>query len=819
MKNKILFFNVLLLLLIPTMVVNAKVKLPTIYPTKYSILTYGATTSSIDNATAINAAITAASSKGGTVVIPAGTFLSGPITMKSNVNLYLSAGALLKVIPYGTGNGAAGSGYYPNNGTTDQYNPFIFGKSLSNIAVTGTGTIEGQGSDWWTAYDANNNIKRPCMIRFAGCNYVLIDSVTLKNSPGVHLTLGQSSTMGSNGTISNITVSAPSTSPNTDAIDTWYWNGIDIKNCNLSSGDDNVAMDSYSKNINIKNCNLGFGHGVSVGSYTTGVDSVNVDSCTFNYTTNGIRLKSARDRGSVDSVFTYSNITMNNVTNPFYITGYYPKETYPASADTLLPVISTTSSFRKVTFKNITVTGSTNAGIIYGTRELPSQDITFDNVQIAATSKGMIVNFAKGVTFNCSSITIPSTKGNAIVSYGSTVSGIDTVGGKSTNCVRPSITLTSGSVLESAKQDSSLTNIVYTYGGSATGASVSTLPTGVSASINTTAQTVTISGSPSVIGIYPYKVTAYSASDTSTISAEIICSTDAAKKVAYVTIPSSTADNLILKKLTSNTDFAVTVENASSSSLSLSSYDLVVISPVPATTAAAMTGLKTLAKPRLLLKPFSLKSGIWSWSSSTKGAVNLNDSTVTIVNKTHQIFNGLTFTGTNSNELQLFRTVYTNGVTGITSSTWVTAPTVLGNASTSSTTNSIVEIPVGTTMNGTLVSKRFIMIGLSESSTINLTPTATQLIENACLYLLGDSVPSSIQNATATSGFTVIQNGNTIQVSSSETVTQLQLIGITGITYAKATGNEITESLQPGVYILKISYGNNQTYYKKVFIK
>lgn len=823
MKTKILFFNALLLLLFPAMVANAKVKLPTIYPTKYSILTYGATTSSIDNATAINAAITAANSAGGgTVVVPAGTFLSGPITMKSNVNLYLSKEAILQILPYGTGNGAAGSGYYPNNGTADQYNPFIFGKSLNNIAITGTGTIEGNGSAWWTAFDAGTitNMKRPCLIRFAACNYVLIDSITLKNSPGVHVTLGQSSSMGSNGTISNITVSAPDNSPNTDAIDTWYWNGIDIKNCNLSAGDDNVAMDSYSKNINIKNCNLGFGHGVSVGSYTTGVDSVSVDSCTFNYTTNGIRLKSARDRGSVDSVFTYSNITMNNVTNPFYITGYYPKETYPASADTLSPILSTTPSFRKVTFRNITVTGASNAGIIYGTRELPCKEITFDNVQIAASTKGMIVNFAQGVTFNCSSITIPSGKGNAISSYGSTVSGIDTVKGTSTNCVRPSITLTSGSVLESAKQDSSLTGIVYTYGGSATGASVSALPTGVSAAINATDKTVTISGSLSAIGIYPYKVSAYSATDTSTIQAKIICTTDTAKKIAYVTIPNSTADNLILNKLTSNTNFAVTVENATSSSLNLNGYDLVVISPIPSSTAAAISGLKTLAKPRLLLKAFLLKSGVWSWSNSTSGPVNKNDSTVSIINKTHPIFNGLTFTGANSNELQLFRTVYTNGITGITSSTWVTAPTVLGNASTSATTNSIVEIPVGTTMNGTLVSKRFIMIGLSESSTINLTPTATQLIENACLYLLGDSVPSSVQMAAATNGgFTVIQNGNSIQVLSSESVSGLQLIGITGITYAKATGTELTEQLQPGVYILKISYGNNQAYYKKVFIK
>lgn len=816
MKNKVLFLPLFLLGF--TAMLQAKVTLPTIYPTKYYITTYGASTSSTDNASAINAAITAANNAGGgTVVIPANTFLSGPITMKSNVNLYLSAGAVLQILPYGSGNGTV-AGSYPNNGTADQYIPFIYGKGLNNIAVTGTGTIEGNGQAWWDAYDTGTitNMKRPALIRFAACNYVLIDSITLKNSPGVHVTLGQSSNMGSNGTISNITVYAPSTSPNTDAIDTWYWNGIEIKNCNLSEGDDNVAVDSYSQNISIKNCNMGFGHGVSVGSYTTGVDSVSVDSCTFNYTTNGIRLKSARDRSSVDSVFTYTNITMNNVTNPFYITGFYPKETYPASSATTASVTATTPSFRKVLFKNITVTGASNAGIIYGVPELPCQEITFDNVQIAASTKGMIVNFAQGVKFNCSSISIPSGKGNAIISYSSSVSGIDTVSGSSSSCENPTLTLTSGSVLESAKKDSALTNVVYTYGNTASGASITTLPAGVTANINATNKTITISGSPSVIGIYPYKVMAFNTiGDTAIISAKIICTTDTAKKIAYVTVPNSTADNKILNKLIQDKNFAVTVEDASNSGLDLSNYDLVVISPEPSSSAAAMSGLKALAKPRLLLKAFTLKSTVWNWGTP----VNQNDSTVTIVNKTHQIFNGLTFTGANSDELQLFSTVYTNGVTGITTSTWATAPTLLGNASTAPTTNSIIEIPVGTGMNGTIVSKRFIMIGLSESSTQNLTPTATQLIKNACLYLLGDSVPSAIQTATADAWFSVIQNGNTIQVNSTESISALQMISITGAAIANAKGNEITTALPAGVYILKINSSSNAIYYKKIFIK
>ncbi len=439
MKNNKNILIICLLISTCLPIVRATITLPNIPSTQFLITDYGAATSSLDNSAAINATIVAANNAGGgTVVIPAGTFLSGPITMKSNINLYISAGAILQLMPYGTGNGIP-TGSYPNNGTADSYANFIYGSGLSNIEISGSGVIEGNGTDWWTAYNANSNISRPGMIRFKACNTVLITGITLQNAPNVHITLGQSgSNYGSNGTISNITIIAPSTSPNTDAIDTWYWNGINIVNCNLSEGDDNVAMDSYSQNITIKNCTFGSGHGVSVGSYAINVNNVTVDSCKFNGTTNGIRLKSNRTRGGLDSIFVYSNITMNNVKYPFYITSWYDKEPYPASAQTAAAITSTTPLWKNITFKNIVVTNATYGGIIYGLPEMYINNVVFDNVQIAATSKGLVTNFISGLVFkNCSSITIPSSKGQAIVPYAATISGIDTTTGASTSCSPP----------------------------------------------------------------------------------------------------------------------------------------------------------------------------------------------------------------------------------------------------------------------------------------------------------------------------------------------------------------------------------------------
>jgi len=160
-----------------------------------------------------------------------------------------------------------------------------------------------------------------------------------------------------------------------------------------------------------------------------------VDSCTFSGTTNGIRLKSNNTRGGNDSTFVYSNITMNNVKYPFYITSWYDSEPYPASAQVAGTVTAATPQWKNIIFKNITVTNSTYGGIIYGLPEMHVKNVVFDNVKIGTTSNGLITNFVDGLTFtNCSSITVPSGKGNAIIPYAAAISGINTTSGVSTSC-------------------------------------------------------------------------------------------------------------------------------------------------------------------------------------------------------------------------------------------------------------------------------------------------------------------------------------------------------------------------------------------------
>jgi hypothetical protein len=177
-----------------------------------------------------------------------------------------------------------------------------------------------------------------------------------------------------------------------------------------------------------------------VGSYTSNVNNVYVDNCSFNGTSNGFRLKSAIDRGGNESTFYYSNVTMINVSTPFTITSWYPKEP-TADPSTLVAgtVTSTTPTWKNITFKNITVTNSNNAGMIYGLPESLISNVVFDNVKISA-STGMKANFITGLVFqNCSSITVPT--GNAITSYkaesvsgSNLINGINTTTGASTSC-------------------------------------------------------------------------------------------------------------------------------------------------------------------------------------------------------------------------------------------------------------------------------------------------------------------------------------------------------------------------------------------------
>lgn len=400
--------------------------LPAIPAKTFNVKDYGAVGDSLtDNTKSIQDAINAAGNAGGgKVIIPAGIYLCGPIQYTNNLDLHIEAGAILRMLPMEK---------YP--GGMVEGNHFILGSKLHDIALTGKGTIDGQGSPWWP-FAKTEGAKRPRMIAFRDCDKVLISGLTLMNSPMFHITVGGKST---NVTVDAVIIRAPASddpvnpSHNTDACDVSGKN-ILIQNCDISVGDDDFTCGGGTSDVLIRNCTYGYGHGVSIGSPTKGgVSNITVENCTFTNTDCGIRIKSDRDRGGIVENLVYRNLKMTNVDFPILIYGAYnAKEkqfrnlqkltaevaaTYPAA-----PLTDLTPIFRNITFQDITATASSGkrAGLIWGLPEAMFSNITLQNVNITADNPFGIF-YAENVKFINSKIKTPQGEnalaiGNAKVS-------------------------------------------------------------------------------------------------------------------------------------------------------------------------------------------------------------------------------------------------------------------------------------------------------------------------------------------------------------------------------------------------------------------
>jgi polygalacturonase len=346
------------------------------------------------NTAAIQSAIDAAAFggmtnglSGGTAEIPAGIFLCGPLTMKSFVDLHLDRGAVLRMLPYDS---------YPDR---DDPPNFLSASKLHDIEVSGAGTIDGQGIPWWPLARVPG-ARRPRMIAFGSCSRVLIEGVTLTNSPMFHIAIsGKSSDV----TVRGVTIRAnPSTDPihpghNTDACDVSGKNFL-IEDCDVSVGDDNFTCGGNTSDVLITNCTYGYGHGVSIGSPTFGgVSNITVINCTFNNTEAGVRIKSDRDRGGYVHDLHYMNLRMTNVGIAILIYGTYMSHerqyrnlkdlTAPIAAGyPKNPIIGRTPIYSDITFSNITATVSSGgrAGLIWGLPEAPVTRVLLDKVSITA---------------------------------------------------------------------------------------------------------------------------------------------------------------------------------------------------------------------------------------------------------------------------------------------------------------------------------------------------------------------------------------------------------------------------------------------------
>jgi len=319
-------------------------------------------------------AIDALSEKGGgRVVVPRGTWFTGPITLKSNIELYTEAGSLILFSP--------DKNLYPLVSTNfEGYNTYrctspVNGRNLENVAITGKGVLDGSGDVWravkkdklteaqwkklvatggllsengktWypseqfrageklaemnvprqlktqAEFEKIRDFLRPVMISLVSCKKVLIDGPTFQNSPAwcIHPLLCEDLT------VRNTTVKNPWYSQNGDGIDIESCKNSLVYDSNFDVGDDAICIKSgkdkegrdrgiANENLIIKNCVVYHGHGgVTVGSEMSGgVKNMHVSNCTFIGTDVGLRFKSNRGRGGVVENIFISNIEMINI--------------------------------------------------------------------------------------------------------------------------------------------------------------------------------------------------------------------------------------------------------------------------------------------------------------------------------------------------------------------------------------------------------------------------------------------------------------------------------------------------------------------------
>ena len=390
------------------------------------------------NTTAIQNAInSAATTNGGcTVEIPAGIFLSGPFSLKSRINLQLDGGAFLRMLPFTNypktfftnvatalvTNLTVITTNYTTNITWTAAN-FISGFGLTDLEISGSGWIQGQGEPWWP-YANTNGDTRPIMISLSGCKRTLIQGMTLSNSPEFHIAIS-----GNNGdtTVQGITERANSSSDpvnpghNTDACDVSGTN-ILVQNCDISVGDDNYTCSGGTSGMVITNNIYGNGHGVSIGSYTSpSVSNMTVINCSFTNGDAGVRIKSDRDRGGFVHNISYLNLSMTNVRNPILIYTEYTNTTSIYRAlDSISPAIAAsypgapvvagkTPTYRDITISNITGNAQANrtAGLIWGLPEMSISNVTLINVHLTG-SKTFGIYAAKNVRIIDSSHSVPN---------------------------------------------------------------------------------------------------------------------------------------------------------------------------------------------------------------------------------------------------------------------------------------------------------------------------------------------------------------------------------------------------------------------------
>ncbi len=377
---------------------------------------------------------------GGKVVFEKGTYLSGAIFIKSNIEFHIAEGVVIKAIQEDS--------KYPERMTRiagfemEWPSALINVYEQKNVRITGKGTIDGNGKYWWDKfwgdparsggmwvdYKKRNvrwavdyDCKRVRSVVVYKSENVLLKDFTVKRSGFWTVTMTYSSRVHVDGlTIRN---NIDGFGPSSDGVNTDSSRDILVENCDIDCNDDNLCIKAGrdadglrvnrpSENIVYRNCITRSGHGLIVfGSETSGgMRNIEVYGLEAIGTNIGIRFKSAKVRGGVMQNIWFHDIKMKDVANPFHFElNWYPEYSYPTIPDDIpedeipdrwrlitqrvTPPEKGIPEFKNLTFSNIDVKNAKQAFYVNAYEEKPTRNLVWENITIEA-DEGGIVNHA-----------------------------------------------------------------------------------------------------------------------------------------------------------------------------------------------------------------------------------------------------------------------------------------------------------------------------------------------------------------------------------------------------------------------------------------
>jgi hypothetical protein len=357
---------------------------------------------------------------GGHVLVPAGRWLTGPIHLRSHIDLHLAEGAEIIFSDHP-------EDYLPpvlvRVGGVELYNysPFIYARDCASVAITGPGKLNGNATAWyaWKSRESQGIPQlapkgvpveqrvfgtpeaaiRPNFVVFMNCRNVLLEGFTIGG--------------GANWTIHPVycedviirRVHVLTDGPNNDGIDPDSCRNVLIEHCIFDTGDDCVVLKSgYNEdgwrvarpmeNLVMRWCSSKRGHGgLVIGSEMSGdVRNVYMYDCEFDGTDRAVRIKSRRGRGGVVENVWVENVRAKNLQHEVIIMNM------DYSADRSKATNERAPLFRKIHLKNITADGAPVAIRLTGLEDSLIQDLTFEDMTIAST-EGVIAEHVQGLRF------------------------------------------------------------------------------------------------------------------------------------------------------------------------------------------------------------------------------------------------------------------------------------------------------------------------------------------------------------------------------------------------------------------------------------